>query len=357
MSSRPFLPQLESLRGILAAGVLTTHVAFQTGIDPGTHVGAFLTRLDFFVAGFFALSGFLLWRGAAFEPKQYYSHRFWRIVPAYWVCVLVTLIFVPVAFRASPLTVVTTMTFSQMYVPNGYHGGLTHLWSLCVEVFFYLTLPGLWFLLHGLSPKQRITAIIGLAILSLGWAFLPLVNQQPSDNWPNMQIFPPAFFPWLAVGLIAAELERLKITCRWMRIRWPWWLAAGFLMWLAGRDFFGPIGLVHPEPHEFALRVIAGTATCLCLLWPYALYTGPSLLDAPAFRRLGEISYSLFLWHLPVLSCVFPLVGIRTFSGAFWVIWIATFVVSIVVATCSYELIERPFRNYRTAKQTLLSWL
>ena len=76
MSSRPFLPQLESLRGVAAIGVLITHVSFQTGIDPATHIGGFLTRFDFFVSVFFGLSGFLLWRSGNFSFKRYYSRRF-----------------------------------------------------------------------------------------------------------------------------------------------------------------------------------------------------------------------------------------------------------------------------------------
>lgn len=380
MSSRPFLPQLESLRGVAAIGVLITHVSFQTGIDPATHIGGFLTRFDFFVSVFFGLSGFLLWRSGNFSFKRYYSRRFWRIVPAYWVCVLLTLVFVPVAYRASPLTVLSTLTFTQMYVPNGYHGGLTHLWSLCVEVAFYLVVPFLWLLLKNLSAVQRILAIIILALLTLGWAFLPLVNLEPTADWPNMQIFPPAFFAWFAVGMIAAELEglgielkesgflssvlhslrrRLRLPSRTVAIgrRWPWWLAAAFFMWLAGQDFYGPVGLVHPKPHEFALRIIAGTLTCACLLLPYALNNSPSLLDSVWFRKLGKISYSVFLWHIPVLSIMFPLTGIRTFSGGFWVILILTLAVSVVVSWCSYVLVEQPFRSFTATKTELLQRL
>ena len=57
------LPGLEGLRAVAAFGVILTHVAFQTGVDPATPVGAVLARFDFFVPVFFALSAFLLWRG------------------------------------------------------------------------------------------------------------------------------------------------------------------------------------------------------------------------------------------------------------------------------------------------------
>ena len=89
-----------------ALGVLTTHVAFQTGAVETPVIGPILGRLDLAVALFFALSGFLLWRGwvasahgwsgagrsdrAAHPPiRRYLRHRVVRIWPAYLVVVVV----------------------------------------------------------------------------------------------------------------------------------------------------------------------------------------------------------------------------------------------------------------------------
>ena len=58
---RGFKPQLEGLRGVSAVAIMTTHVAFQTGIDPHSHIGAILGRFDYFLAVFFAFSAYLLW--------------------------------------------------------------------------------------------------------------------------------------------------------------------------------------------------------------------------------------------------------------------------------------------------------
>ena len=52
--NRSYIPALDALRAVSALGIMTTHVAFQTG-TPG------FDRFDYFVAVFFALSGFLLW--------------------------------------------------------------------------------------------------------------------------------------------------------------------------------------------------------------------------------------------------------------------------------------------------------
>ena len=97
-------------------GIIGTHVAFQTGHDVGALWERILGRFDFFVAVFFVLSGFLLWRshrsGYGGIPRRkalsdadggrkkswakYYKKRVARIMPAYWVLVLIVLIALPV---------------------------------------------------------------------------------------------------------------------------------------------------------------------------------------------------------------------------------------------------------------------
>ena len=61
---RSFLPAVEGMRACAAIGVVVTHVAFQTGHSSGI-IGRLFGRFDLAVAVFFALSGFLLWRGHA----------------------------------------------------------------------------------------------------------------------------------------------------------------------------------------------------------------------------------------------------------------------------------------------------
>ena len=62
--TRGFLPAVEGMRACAAVGVVVTHVAFQTGHTGGI-TGRLFGRFDLAVAVFFALSGFLLWRGHA----------------------------------------------------------------------------------------------------------------------------------------------------------------------------------------------------------------------------------------------------------------------------------------------------
>lgn len=72
---RSFLPAVEGMRACAAMGVVVTHVAFQTGHSSGAS-GRLFGRFDLAVAVFFALSGFLLWRGHAGAA------RIWDPAPA-----------------------------------------------------------------------------------------------------------------------------------------------------------------------------------------------------------------------------------------------------------------------------------
>ncbi|AKE42108.1 putative acyltransferase [Corynebacterium kutscheri] len=331
-----FKPQLEGLRAVAAFGVLLTHTAFQTGVNPGTIFGAVLARFDYFVAVFFALSAFLLWRN--FHRQGYYLRRAARIIPACWVCVLLVVAFLPEAFDINLGTIFATLSFTQIYFPNSLAGGLTHLWSLAVEVAFYLVLPLLFRLLSPYRRTTRISLFLILACLSFIWSGTP---------WPesgvNFQIFPPSYIPWFVVGLVLAELETVVYLPA--ILRWLSWPLAVFVAWIAGQEWFGPLGLVHPNPGEFVLRIMAGTLFCALVITPYALAdTSKSVLSTPVALWLGKISYSIFLWHVPLLSLVFPLLGINIFSGNFFLVTSMTSALSVAVAFISYELVEEPAR-------------
>jgi len=101
--TRGFLPAVEGMRACAAVGVVVTHVAFQTGHTGGI-TGRLFGRFDLAVAVFFALSGFLLWRGHAAAARglrsvpptgHYLRSRIVRIMPGYLVAVVVILTLLP----------------------------------------------------------------------------------------------------------------------------------------------------------------------------------------------------------------------------------------------------------------------
>lgn len=349
----PYNGSLEGLRFVASLGIVATHVAFQTGVDPATTVGSVLARFDFFVAVFYALSAFLLWR--AYGPGtgrleswagvgQYFRSRVGRIVPAYLALVVAVIVLLPEATTMTGRQIWANLTLTQIYVPDGLVSGLTHLWSLCVEVAFYLALPLIVLAVGWAGRRTRIGLLVLVAVLSLGWAYLPFVAATPAEGVANRQIWPPAYTCWFVVGILAAEWEGKVpvVVQRIFRIRWLWWLIALAAAWVAGQEWFGPLGLIHPEPDEFARRILAGTVFAFAIVVPYALAPVDRVLDSAAATTLGRWSYSVFLWHLPIMALVFPLTGIGYFSGGFLPVFLLTAVVTVVVSALSYEFIEGP---------------
>ncbi|GAB3947871.1 acyltransferase family protein [Corynebacterium tapiri] len=344
---------LEGLRAVAAWGVLVTHVAFQTGLDPASHLGGILARFDYFVAVFFVLSAFVLWRSFLTRDRpavaRYARSRFSRIVPAYLAAVLAVVVFVPEAATASASQILANLTLTQLYVPQALMPGLTHLWSLGVEVAFYLVLPLIALLIGRVPRRVRIACFAAVGVLSLGWSFLPFVEAVGAGDSQaaNRQIWPPAYASWFAVGLIAAECEgRVPGWLqRAFRRRLPWWLLALACAWVASRPWFGPLGLDHPSPGEFARRILLGALFGFAVVVPYALAPSSGWLASEPMITLGRWSYSLFLWHVAVLAFVFPLLGLGYFQGGFVQVLVVSTVLSVLVAALSYEFIERPARR------------
>ena len=338
-----FLPELEGVRALAALAVVVTHVSFQTATG-----WAWAERLDYGVAVFFVLSGFLLWRRHAHTAGQYMLSRVARLAPLYLVCVVAVLALLP---DASPLTLpqlLTNLTGTQLYIADGLVPGLTQLWSLSVEFAFYAVLPLLAWMLDKFSARPRVVLIAGAGGLSLFWGFLPFVAGYESGD-VNTQIWPPAYFSWFAVGMVAAEAESAGVRVRAGRIVRPvcWAVAAG-CVWLASREWFGPQGLVHPEPGEFARRIAVGAVCGACIVVPVALAPRESWLSSEWMRALGRGSYGVFLWHVAVLAIAFPLLGVSAFSGSAWdfaVVLVFTVVVSCVLSAATYAFVEVPGRD------------
>ena len=339
-----FLPELEGVRAVAALAVVVTHVSFQTATG-----WAWAERLDYGVAVFFMLSGFLLWRRRhAHTVGQYLLSRVARLAPLYLVCVVAVLALLPDASPLSLPQLLTNLTGTQLYIADGLVPGLTQLWSLSVEFAFYAVLPLLAWGLDRFSARTRVLVIAGAGVLSLLWGFLPFVAGYDSGE-VNAQIWPPAYFSWFAVGMLAAEAEAAGVRVRAGRLVRPacWAVALG-CVWLASREWFGPQGLVHPAPDEFARRIAVGAVCGACVVVPVALSPRESWLSSEWMQALGRWSYGIFLWHVAVLAIAFPLLGVSAFSGSAWdfaVVLVFTVVVSCALSAATYGLIEVPGRD------------
>lgn len=149
---------LTGLRAVAALLIVGTHAAYGTGQLSNSYLGTLYARLEVGVPIFFVLSGFLLFRpwvratadGAPTPSlRRYVSRRIRRIVPPYFVVVLIA--YALYHFRdAGPNPghtwkgLLEHLTLTQIYEPVYFyvmHQGLTQTWSLAVEFAFYAVLP------------------------------------------------------------------------------------------------------------------------------------------------------------------------------------------------------------------------
>ncbi|HNM92422.1 MAG TPA: acyltransferase [Mycobacterium sp.] len=352
--TRGFLPAVEGMRACAAMGVVLTHVAFQTGTSHGV-IGRLLHRFDLAVAVFFALSGFLLWRGHAAAARgmrhrpptgHYLRSRLVRIMPGYLVAVIIILTLLPEADHASPTVWLANLTLTQVYVPLTLTAGLTQMWSLSVEVSFYLALPLLALLARRLPVRARVPVIAAVALASFGWGLLPIDAPQGVNplNWP------PAYASWFAAGMLLAEwtVSPLGWAHKLARNRWAITGIALTAYLISASPLAGPKDLVPATLGQFVVRTSMGAVVAWALLAPLVLDrpdTAHPILGSPVMVTLGRWSYGLFVWHLAALVMVFPMVGRFMFNGGMVVVLLLTLVFGFAMAAVSYALVESPCRN------------
>ena len=366
---------LDGYRAIAALLVVTTHVAYFSGVVVVTAWGHALSRMDIGVTVFFLLSGFLLfrpWSRAAMtagdwpSTRTYFRRRLWRILPAYLLLVVVVLAVMP-GIEVHPKHWLAHLTLTQIYWPELLINGLTQTWSLATEVTFYLALPVLaWFV--GRRHRGDIDASVRRQLWVLGaWfavAFVWLAMRTgipPMTGFGVVNMWLPNFMDWFAVGMFFALVHsrlRLPDPPRWMaRINGLaddaaacLVLAAGFFL-LATTPIAGPYTFGEGSASQAFARHYLYLAAAAFFVMPGFLGTDGwgtwrRLLASPLMVYLGTISYGIFLWHLFVLETASHVLGIPGFSGWFWVLWPLTVVGTIACAHVSYVLIERPAQRY-----------
>lgn len=351
--TRSFLPAVEGMRACAAIGVVVTHVAFQTGHTSGAD-GRFFGRFDLAVAVFFALSGFLLWRGHAAAARglrttpptaHYLRSRIVRIMPGYLVAVVIILTLFP--DTEPDLTVwLANLSLTQIYVPLTLTAGLTQMWSLSVEVSFYLVLPLLALLARRVPVRARIPVIVAVAVASLFWVYIP----SDPDSGHNLWNWPPAFFSWFAAGMLLAELAVKPVgwAHRLARRRVLTALIAVAAFTVAASPLAGREGLQPGTIGQVILKTAMGAVVAGALLAPLVLDrpdTGHRILGSRVMVTLGRWSYGLFVWHLAALAMVFPMVGEFAFNGQMPLVLALTLLFGFALAAVSYALVESPARE------------
>lgn len=367
VGAKGFVPALEGLRGLAAVGVVTTHVAFVTRTSTGSTVKRLFGRLDLAVAVFFAKSGFLLWRshaaharrdepGTARPTREYLRSRLVRIMPAYVVLVSAAMLLLPQNHVNGPTSWLANLTLTQIYTSDFLVAGLTHAWSLAVEMAFYLVFPILWTAmkdLRGEAARWRIPVIAAFGASGFVFPIIPWHSLGIFPPYLNEQILPPSFTLWFAAGMLLAEIATappgtLVRLCRDRLARWGWWVAGGAALVATTVPAWFSEGFVHPSPPEFATRTGLAGVMAFLVLAPVVLAPEEArfpVLESAPLQRLGSWSYGVFLWHQLVLLASFPLTRTGLWDRRMGVIWPVTVAGSMAAAAASHTWLEEPARK------------
>jgi peptidoglycan/LPS O-acetylase OafA/YrhL len=360
------LTALEGLRAVAVLAVVVTHAGFLSGVTGGTVLPGLVARMDFGVAIFFVLSGFLLYLpharrsvGAGRRPslRDYAIRRVARIYPAFLLCLLGTACIVAAARTAPVQAWLATASLVQVLTPSWHIAPLNHLWSLSTEVAFYLTLPVIARLLVVGSPRTGRAMLTRqamrlVALVAATWAFRILVAGGVLGSLSALSWLP-AHLDWFAAGMVLAVLRTGHAQLGWgtgvvravreapMAIR-----ALGLvLLWLATTSLAGPYDLRPATTSEDLLKHVVYLVSATALVAPSALdaVDGASrVLSSRWMVWLGTISYGVFLWHLPMMFAVQSGFGLRLFGGQFWLLLTLTLALTVPVATASWYLVEHP---------------
>ncbi len=336
-----YYPTLHTLRGFAALWVLLLHTYFFSGSEPNV-------LAPFFKVGwlgviiFYLLSSFLL--GSIYFQKkqkskwdliQFYKRRFLRIFPAYYFQLAIIFISTYWGFYKFPdIKDLIAHLFMYFNLPPTYTKQLVGVWwTLPIEFTFYLILPLMGLLVFKIGAIRFLLLSLILTI-AYKLSIIQILNI-PSENLPTVLGQLPGVFFTFSLGFISSYLvfkNKLTITFKYLFIILPLniiWIA----LLLHSPNYWTGSSLVY-----FWMSV----NDVFFMLIILALYKSNNrIINNRLFIWLGQISYGIYLWHLPVI-----LIFKDEFTH-FTSLLTVTIVLTLLLASLSYYFIEKRFSKLK----------
>jgi peptidoglycan/LPS O-acetylase OafA/YrhL len=344
---------LTGIRAVAALLVMLTHAAYTTGKYNHGYVGLMYSRMEIGVPIFFVLSGFLLFGpwvravasdGSPPSVRRYAWHRVRRIMPAYVVAVLAAYLLYHWRTAGpnpghSLIGLLRNLTLTQIYTDNylySYlHQGLTQMWSLAVEVAFYVVLPLMAYLLIVVLCRRRwrpgllLAGLAGFALITPAW----LILVHTTDFLPDgARLWLPTYLAWFIGGMMLAVLQPLGVRAYAMACI-PLALVSFFI---ASTPIAGEPTTSPNELREALVKAAFYAVIATLLVAPLALgdrgWYAKFLASRPMVF-LGEISYEIFLIHLIAMELVMvEILRFPIYTGSIFVLFLGTLLVTVPLA-------------------------
>jgi peptidoglycan/LPS O-acetylase OafA/YrhL len=345
-----FRPDIQAVRALAVLLVVLYHADI-----PGIH-GGFLGVDVFFVVSGFVITNVLLRERASKGRTSipgFYARRIRRILPAATVVLIATvfatyhwLSFITGGINADDAKYVAAFVGNfrfaslgtQYFTATQAPSTLQQFWSLGVEEQFYLVWPVLFLLLtlpwRVLSPITRLVGVLSVVIgISLAWC---IIETHQNEVWA---FFSPLTHAWeLALGAI------LAVVGPHLRGRAP---PLGLSL-----AFAGLVAILCCTWFYTSATLWPGTAVIIPVVATGMIIAGGSLRGPNSFGRLtkfpplqwtGNISYSLYLVHWPIIAIAtqYSIAPLPLHSE------IELVVLSVALAAVLYYAIENPIRRSR----------
>jgi peptidoglycan/LPS O-acetylase OafA/YrhL len=347
---RKFRPDVEGLRAVAVLLVVLYHAGV-----PGL-TGGFVGVDVFFVLSGFVITGLLLRERAntgATRLLAFYGRRSRRILPAATLVIMLTVLasYHWLGFIAGDATGQVGRSASLFYanfhfISTGTNylasqappSALQNFWSLSVEEQFYVLYPTLFIVAavvwSSVNIRVKLTVLLSASIIaSFTWSVL-----ETSSNGV-VAYFSPFTRAWeLALGgLVAVGSLQLAKLPRPVALTMTWVGLAGILV----------AGFVYnaSTPYPGSAVALPVVATALVVAGGTAAPTWGAewLLRIFPFRWLGKLSYSLYLWHWPILIIAAQYAGhpLSVKDNLLWVL------LALAISVVSYFAVENPVRHWK----------
>ena len=332
---------INGLRAIAIIGIILFH------LNINYFQGAIICIDIFFVLSGYLITSVILNKDDKFDLILFWINRARRVLP-----LLLFIVFMSIPFALYYMVPVNLTNFFQsifltplflsnilFWIESGYWDlpsqmkPLLHTWSIAIEGQFYFLFP-LIFLLK--DKKKTLFIIIIIWILSLSVALFHeseiLIVQ--TDKFLSLADHFMPFGRWweLMSGSFVAFLLGKKNS---LKIKLAWFFSSLGLIFIFISIFFFNNNYLYPGP----LSIFPVLGTSLVLIYSNENQLVYKFLNFKFLNHIGEISYSLYLWHFPILVYVkyFFVQNLNEYAILFVVI--STYLISLL----SYNLIEKPF--------------
>ena len=345
-----YKPEIDGLRALAVSGVIFYH----SELLPGGFLGVDI---------FFVISGYLITsiiykeylKEKKFSFTNFYQKRIRRLLPALFFVILISSIvaynfLLPFFFKEYVYSIISSFFFGSNiyfhYEGQSYGANILsikpflHTWSLAIEEQFYLIFPLFFIIIAKFYFKNISLIIILVALISIIFS-ISIGSPHPSFNF---YMLPSRAWELLAGSILAILHAKKKRIHQKDSISWKLFSKAGFILIIYSFFFFKGAGSL---PIYYSAFPVIGC--CLIIHYNNKNDLVIRFLSSRLMVGIGLISYSLYLWHHPILSFD----KILNISNENILIKACLVILSVILAVLTYFFVEKPFRKkefYSTKK-------